>query len=76
MVSEAQRELVRIGIDRAAGSATGPIDYLAGAHPISTYPVRSFADLAAARTSSSDHQSKVAVDPMSGQQVVTGALSP
>jgi hydroxyacylglutathione hydrolase len=48
-VAEAQREMVRIGIDRPAAMATGkPADWAAGG-PLVGYPTVSFADVAAAR---------------------------
>lgn len=48
-VAEAQRELVRIGIDRFAGAATGPIESLDAGQGLRSYPVSDFAGLAAAR---------------------------
>jgi glyoxylase-like metal-dependent hydrolase (beta-lactamase superfamily II)/rhodanese-related sulfurtransferase len=46
-VAAARRELVRIGVDRLAGAATGrPDDLWPG--ELGSYPVRDFADLAAA----------------------------
>jgi hydroxyacylglutathione hydrolase len=51
-VSEAQRELVRIGIDRPAAAATGqPADWAAG-QPLDTLRLAKFGDLAAARQAS------------------------
>jgi hydroxyacylglutathione hydrolase len=48
-VAEAQRELVRIGIDRPAAAATGhPADW-AGGQPLRSYPVADFTGLAAVR---------------------------
>ncbi|MGE5132395.1 MAG: MBL fold metallo-hydrolase [Gemmatimonadota bacterium] len=48
-ISEAQRELVRIGIDRPAAAATGsPADW-AGGQPLRTFPLADFPALAAAR---------------------------
>jgi glyoxylase-like metal-dependent hydrolase (beta-lactamase superfamily II)/rhodanese-related sulfurtransferase len=48
-VAEAQRELVRIGIDRPAAHATGtPTDW-AGDQLLATYPRATFADLAQVR---------------------------
>jgi rhodanese-related sulfurtransferase len=48
-VAEAQRELVRIGIDRPAAAATGqPLDWTGG-RPPATLRLASFAELAAAR---------------------------
>ncbi|WP_409329863.1 MBL fold metallo-hydrolase [Trujillonella humicola] len=46
-VAEAQRELVRVGIDRPAAMATGgPADW-SGGQPLRTYRTATFADLAA-----------------------------
>lgn len=44
-VAEAQRELVRIGIDRLEGAAVGDRSELAGHLGLTSYPVRSFEDL-------------------------------
>lgn len=47
-VEEAQRQLVRIGVDRPDGAAVGaPADLAADAGQLSSYPVVSFDDLAA-----------------------------
>jgi glyoxylase-like metal-dependent hydrolase (beta-lactamase superfamily II)/rhodanese-related sulfurtransferase len=48
-VAEAQRELVRIGIDRPAAAATGGPAQWAGRQPLRSYPVADFADLKAVR---------------------------
>ncbi len=48
-VARAQRELVRIGIDRPAAAADGGPDQWAGGHALRSYPVARFADLAAVR---------------------------
>ena len=48
-VAEAQRELVRIGIDRPAAAATGAPQRWAGDGPLATADRGSFADLARAR---------------------------
>jgi hypothetical protein len=50
-VSEAQRELCRIGIDRPAAAATGsPEDWIAGAgRQLASFPTATFADLAEVR---------------------------
>jgi glyoxylase-like metal-dependent hydrolase (beta-lactamase superfamily II)/rhodanese-related sulfurtransferase len=50
-VASAQRELVRIGIDRPAAAATGkPSDWLAGTgHELASFPTADFADLAQVR---------------------------
>lgn len=45
-VAQAQRELVRIGIDRPAAMATGGPDQWAGGAPLASFPRASFADLA------------------------------
>ena len=42
-VAEAQRELVRIGIDRPAAAATGRPEDWAGGQPLRRYPVADFA---------------------------------
>ena len=48
-VAEAQRELVRIGIDRPAAATTGdPADW-AGGRPLRSYPVADYADLETVR---------------------------
>ena len=63
-VTEAQRELVRIGIDRPAAAATGaPADWADG-EPLRSYPVADFADLAAARR----HRPVVIVDVRRDQE--------
>jgi glyoxylase-like metal-dependent hydrolase (beta-lactamase superfamily II)/rhodanese-related sulfurtransferase len=46
-VAEAQRELVRIGIDRPAAMATGKPEDWAGGEPLRSYRTATFADLAA-----------------------------
>jgi hydroxyacylglutathione hydrolase len=48
-VAEAQRELVRIGIDRPAAAATGNPGDWADGRALRSYPVADFADLAAVR---------------------------
>jgi len=48
-VAEAQRELVRIGIDRPAAAATGGPAQWAGGQPLRSYPVADFADLETVR---------------------------
>jgi glyoxylase-like metal-dependent hydrolase (beta-lactamase superfamily II)/rhodanese-related sulfurtransferase len=48
-VAEAQRELVRIGIDRPAAAATGQAGDWAGGRALRSYPVADFADLSAVR---------------------------
>jgi hydroxyacylglutathione hydrolase len=50
-VAQAQRELVRIGIDRPAAAATGkPGDWVAGTgRELASYPAATFADLSAVR---------------------------
>ncbi len=48
-VAEAQRELVRIGIDRPAAAATGKPDEWAGGQPLRSFPVADYHALAAVR---------------------------
>jgi hydroxyacylglutathione hydrolase len=48
-VAEAQRELVRIGIDRPLAAAHGGPAAWAAGQPLHSYPVADFADLAAVR---------------------------
>ena len=48
-VAEAQRELVRIGIDRPQAAAHGGPAVWAAGQPLRSYPVADFADLAAVR---------------------------
>ncbi|KUI30083.1 MBL fold metallo-hydrolase [Mycobacterium sp. IS-1496] len=45
-INDAKRELVRIGVDRLTGSATGDIDDLRDGAAIGSYPVSDFAGLA------------------------------
>lgn len=45
-VAEAQRELVRVGIDRPAAMATGTVEDWAGGEPLRAYRTATFADLA------------------------------
>ncbi len=47
-VAEAQREMVRIGIDRPAAAATGKPEEWAGGDPVESFPRATFADLRAA----------------------------
>jgi len=54
-VADVQRELVRIGIDRPAAQATGPVDQLAGTTPLAQYTTATFADLAQARDAGTVH---------------------
>ncbi|BCB90001.1 MBL fold metallo-hydrolase [Phytohabitans suffuscus] len=48
-ITEAQRELARIGIDRPAAQATGDPDEWAGGQELATFPRASFAELAQVR---------------------------
>ena len=63
-VAEAQRELVRIGIDRPAAAAAGHPGDWAGGQPLRSYPVASFADLEAVR----HHRSVVILDVRRDQE--------
>lgn len=53
-VAEAQRELVRIGIDRPAAMATGGPEVWAGGEPLAAYERAVFGDLEAARDGDDD----------------------
>ena len=53
-VAEAQREMVRIGIERPAAMATGTAEQWAGGAALEAYPVVGFADVAEARAAGSD----------------------
>ena len=55
-VAEAQRQIVRIGIDRPAGAADGGIDTWAAGGDVRSYRTATFADLADAR-----HDARVVV---------------
>ncbi len=57
-VAEAQRELLRIGIDRPAAVATGSPDLWAGGQRLRSYPIAGFADLEAVR----HHRAVIALD--------------
>jgi hydroxyacylglutathione hydrolase len=48
-VADAQRELVRIGIDRPAARATAPVEHLADGHVLASFPTATFTDVAAVR---------------------------
>ena len=63
-VAEAQRELVRIGIDRPAAAATGHPGDWAGGRPLRSYPVADFTDLEAVR----HHRSVVILDVRRDQE--------
>jgi rhodanese-related sulfurtransferase len=45
-IADAKRELVRIGVDRLTGAATGDIDELRDGGEVGSYPVSDFAGLA------------------------------
>jgi rhodanese-related sulfurtransferase len=70
-VAEAQRELVRIGIDRPAGAATGHPDHWAGASALRSYPVADFAELEAVRR----HRGVVVLDVRRDQEWVQSHIS-
>lgn len=70
-IAEAQRELVRIGIDRAAAHATGdPADW-AGGQQLESFPRATFADLAQAR----HHRRLVVLDTRRDLEVATARLA-
>jgi len=53
-VAEAQREMVRIGIERPAAMATGTPEQWSGGDDLASYPVVGFTDVAEARAAGSD----------------------
>ncbi len=61
-VSAAQRELVRIGIDRPAAAAAGPPVDWAGGQPLDSLRLAKFGDLAAARQASAPDGGPVVLD--------------
>ncbi|ASR39005.1 MBL fold metallo-hydrolase [Prauserella marina] len=63
-VAHAQRELVRIGVDRLAAAATGDIETLAGGHALRSYPTAGFAELAEVR----HHRRVTVLDVRRGQE--------
>jgi len=73
-VAEAQRELVRIGIDRPAAAAAGNPGTWSGGRALRSYPVADFADLESARR----HRPVVILDVRRDQEWndshITGAV--
>jgi hydroxyacylglutathione hydrolase len=61
-VTEAQRELARIGIDRLEAAATGHPQDWAGHQPLASLRLATFSDLATARAASHDHDHPVVLD--------------
>ncbi len=70
-VADAQRQLVRIGIDRPAGAALGHPADLALPDELRTYPVATFADLRAARDRG---DRPVVLDVRGGDERAGGAI--
>ena len=70
-VAEAQRELVRIGIDRPAAAATGRPDAWTGSQPLRSYPVADFAGLAVVRR----HRDVVILDVRRDQEWTASHIS-
>lgn len=70
-VAGAQRELVRIGIDRPAAAATGTPEQWAGDRPLASFPRASFADLAQVR----HHRDVVVLDVRRDQEWTAGHLT-
>ncbi|HEU4422724.1 MAG TPA: rhodanese-like domain-containing protein, partial [Pilimelia sp.] len=69
-VAEAQRELVRIGIDRPAAHATGGPSEWAGGGELASFPRATFADLARVRR----HRPVVVLDVRRGLEWAAGHL--
>lgn len=68
-VAEAQRELVRIGIDRPAGAATGgPSAWTTGSQRLASYRRVTFGELAAVLTREPDHHRPVVLDVRRDQE--------
>ncbi len=61
-VSHAQRELVRIGIDRPAAAATGRVQDWAGSRPLASLRLAKFGDLAAAIAAAPGGDAPVVID--------------
>jgi hydroxyacylglutathione hydrolase len=53
-VADAQRMLVRIGVDELQGAATGSAEELSGDTPLSSYPLHTFAELPASVVAADD----------------------
>ncbi len=70
-VAEAQRELVRIGIDRPAAAATGHPGDWAGDRALRSYPVADFADLESVR----HHRAVVILDVRRDQEWAQSHIS-
>lgn len=71
-VAQAQRELVRIGIDRLEGAATGtPEDWVAGTgRQVSSFPTGTFSDLAQVR----HHRPVTVLDVRRGDEYAQSAV--
>jgi glyoxylase-like metal-dependent hydrolase (beta-lactamase superfamily II)/rhodanese-related sulfurtransferase len=69
-VAEAQRELVRIGIDRPAAHATGDPAGWAGGHELESFPRATFADLAQVR----HHRSVIVLDTRRNLEVAEARI--
>lgn len=54
-VADAQRELVRIGIDRPAAQATAPVEQLTDGRPLAQYRTATFEELAKAKADGEVH---------------------
>jgi hydroxyacylglutathione hydrolase len=72
-VAGVQRELARIGIDRPAAQATGPVEQLAGSQPLARYRTATFADLAQARQDGTLHVLDVRRDTEWNSSHIEGA---
>jgi hydroxyacylglutathione hydrolase len=70
-VAQAQRELVRIGIDRPAAAATGQPGDWSGGRPLRSYPVADFAGLQAVRR----HRGVVILDVRRDQEWALSHIS-
>ncbi len=74
-IAEAKRELVRIGVDRLTGSATGDVDTLRAEAPLGSYEVGDFARLARERKTTAVAVLDVRQTNEFDQEHIPGAVS-
>ncbi|QZT56969.1 MBL fold metallo-hydrolase [Mycolicibacterium austroafricanum] len=74
-IAEAKRELVRIGVDRLTGSATGDVDTLRAEAPLGSYDVGDFARLARERKTTAVAVLDVRQTNEFDQEHIPGAVS-
>jgi hydroxyacylglutathione hydrolase len=74
-VAEAQRQMVRIGIDRPAGSAIGGLDEWAVGGEIRSYETATFADLMARQSRDDGQEGMVVLDVRRDDERAAGFLA-